>query len=105
MSGRSLAIDLMVSRLASRSPTPGEKEVDFSRILGEVKDYYLSMRKDGEHIHFVPSCWHLSTPPYPPGLEDPPIPPPNEKPSASISSLGVIDSIVSPQHGPFELTK
>lgn len=103
VSDHSLAIDLMVPSLASRPPTPGEEECDFSRILGEVRDYYLSMRKNEEHIHFVPSCWHLSTPPYPPGLEDPPIPPPNEKPSASISSLGVIDGIISPRHGPFEL--
>ncbi|KAJ5332246.1 hypothetical protein MYU51_007413 [Penicillium brevicompactum] len=103
VSGRSLAIDLTVPGLASPDPAPGKTKDDFIRTVEDVKRYYLSIREDEEHISFVPSYWQLSTPPYPPGLEDPPIPPPNEKPSASISSLGVIDSIITPTNGKFEV--
>ncbi|KAJ5351253.1 hypothetical protein N7452_000227 [Penicillium brevicompactum] len=103
VSGRSLAIDLTVPGLASPDPAPGKTKDDFIRTVEDVKRYYLSIREDEEHISFVPSYWQLSTPPYPPGLEDPPIPPPNERPSASISSLGVIDSIITPTNGKFEV--
>ncbi|KAJ5852580.1 uncharacterized protein N7529_011965 [Penicillium soppii] len=103
VSGHGLAIDLTVPSLASQDTTREKEKSDFSRTIEVVKHHYLSIRNDDEHIYFVPSYWQLSTPPYPPGLEDPPIPPPNQKPSASISSLGVIDNIICPTHGDFEL--
>jgi hypothetical protein len=102
-SGHSLAIDLTVPSLTSQRPTPAEEKTDFAQTVEEVKNYYRSIREDDEHIFFVPSYWQLSTPPYPPGLNDPPIPPPNEKPSASVSSLGVMDHIIAPVQGHFEL--
>jgi hypothetical protein len=102
-SGHSLAIDLTIPSLTSRHPTPDEEKSDFARTVEEVKLFYNSIRDDDEHIFFVPSYWQLSTPPYPPGLADPPVPPPNSKPSASISSLGLIDNIIAPSQGHFEL--
>jgi hypothetical protein len=103
VSGQSLAIDLTVPPLANSNPTPEERKSEFAETVKQVKDYYLNMRDDKEHIRLVPSYWALSTPPYPPGVEDPPVPPPNPAPSASIASLGMIENLLSPTHGQFEL--
>jgi hypothetical protein len=73
------------------------------RVVGEVKKYYLTTKNDHEHLSMTPSYWQLATPEYPIGKEDPPVPAPNPTPSASITSLGVIDNLVPSQLGPFEV--
>ncbi|KAJ5773503.1 hypothetical protein N7457_008399 [Penicillium paradoxum] len=103
VSGQSLAIDLTVPGLASSGSSPDEERLEFCQTVEKVKDYYLAIRDDKEHIFFVPSYWTFSTPPYPSGTEAPPVPPPNQAPSASISSMGVVDKILSPTQGKFEL--
>ena len=103
VSGQSLVIDL-----AGPTPFTAEKELkvkgqEFLRVVEEVKSYYQAIRDDQEHVYLAPTYWALSTPPYPPGPEVPEIPSPNEAPSVSISSLGIIDKIISPSQGIFEL--
>ncbi|CAL5868980.1 uncharacterized protein PFLUO_LOCUS3208 [Penicillium psychrofluorescens] len=103
-SGPSLAIDLTVPAAAAlTSQKIDGTPTEFGHIIELVKDYYLGIRNDPEHIAFIPSYWRLSTPPYPDSSDVPPIPSPNKAPSVSISSLGVIDNIISPTHGMFEL--
>jgi hypothetical protein len=102
-SGPSLAIDLTVPAAAPTDQTKDDRASEFSQVVEQVKDYYLGIRNDLEHISLIPSYWNLSTPPYPDSSYVPPIPLPNKAPSVSISSLGVIDNIISPTHGLFEL--
>ncbi|KAJ5825336.1 hypothetical protein N7474_002474 [Penicillium riverlandense] len=103
-SGPSLAIDLRVPAAAAvTSQTTGDAASEFAQVLELVRDYYLGIRNDPEHVAFIPSYWKLSTPPYPDSSDIPPIPSPNKAPSVSISSLGVIDNIISPTQGLFEL--
>ncbi|KAJ5321976.1 hypothetical protein MYU51_002663 [Penicillium brevicompactum] len=105
VSGASLVIDMDVPSDA------GDQEHDvvkapreeFLEIVEQIKEYYLRIRDDKEHISLVPHYWALSTPAYPAGPEVPPIPAQNEAPSVSISSLGMVDHILKPSHGQFEL--
>ncbi|KAJ5376116.1 hypothetical protein N7509_013002 [Penicillium cosmopolitanum] len=75
VSGQSMAIDLEVPDASSNSPSEGEIREEMRRVL--------------------------ATPEYLIGNEDPPVPAPNPTPSASISSLGVIDNLIPSQLGPF----
>ncbi|OJJ44623.1 hypothetical protein ASPZODRAFT_71366 [Penicilliopsis zonata CBS 506.65] len=102
VSGQSMAIDLSVPAAASPPPTQVHARAEFMKVAEQVKAYYLEIRNDTEHIAMVPSYWTLSTLPYPP--ETPSVPQPNLAPSASISSMGVIDQIIRAHRGPFELT-
>jgi hypothetical protein len=98
-----MAIDLTVSGLSDKQPTEDETRDEMMRVIQEVKDYYLAIRRDEHHLSMAPSYWRLSTPEYPNGQETPPVPAPNPTPSASISSLGVIDNIICPTQGSFEI--
>ncbi|KAJ5612238.1 hypothetical protein N7510_005432 [Penicillium lagena] len=103
-SGPSLAIDLTVPAAAAvRSQAVDDTASEFARVVEIVKEYYLGIRNDPEHVAFIPSYLKHSTPPYPDSPGVPPIPSPNQAPSVSISSMGVIDNIISPTHGLFEL--
>ncbi|KAJ5600796.1 hypothetical protein VI817_001773 [Penicillium citrinum] len=103
VSGQSMAIDLDVPDRSAKPPSEIEIRREMLRVIDQVKVYYLAIKNDEEHISMVPSYWQLSTPEYPVGKEDPPVPPPNPTPSASISSLGVIDKLIPAQQGPFEI--
>lgn len=103
VSGPSMAIDLTVSGISDKQPTEDETRDEMIRVIQEVKDYYLAIRRDENHLSMAPSYWRLSTPEYPNGNETPPVPAPNPTPSASISSLGVIDNIICPTQGSFEI--
>jgi len=103
-SGHSLAIDLTVLAKTSARQTAIERNLEFAKVVELVKEYYHQIRNDQEHVFMIPSYWSHSTPPYPAEPGVPPIPAPNKMPSASISSLGVIDNIINPKHGRFELS-
>lgn len=105
VSGLSLVIDLDVPSLTAEHIVDTAKipKAEFLSVVDQVKKYYLSIRDDKEHIALAPSYWAHSTRAYPVGSSPPPVPVPNEEPSVSISSLGVIDKIVFPKHGDFEL--
>lgn len=99
----SLVIDLTVPSSSEEQATSEAKKEEFTSVVEQVKSFYLTIRDDKEHISLVPTYWAQSTPSYPVGPGVPPVPAPNETPSISISSMGVIDSIISPKHGHFEL--
>jgi hypothetical protein len=105
ISGLSLAIDLDVpSSTGEQTPiTSAARKNEFIDVLEQVKKYYITIRDDKEHILLAPSYWAHATPDYPTGTTIPPVPAPNEEPSISISSLGVVDKILSSKHGAFNL--
>ncbi|OGM47946.1 hypothetical protein ABOM_002796 [Aspergillus bombycis] len=106
VSGNSLAIDLNITSSLDTTDvasTTANDKAEFMGIAQVVKDFYLGIRDDKEHIFLVPSYWKMSTIPYPDDGATPPVPARNETPSASISSMGVIDKVISPTHGPFQL--
>ncbi|KAK5655241.1 hypothetical protein OQA88_5808 [Cercophora sp. LCS_1] len=96
VSGGKLAVEM------TASPSPNQLE-EFTRILIRMRDYYHSVRDDADHHALAPAIWTSITPqvPLPTGdSEGPlPIPPPNPKPSVSLSSMGVVDRIISPERG------
>ncbi|KAJ5675487.1 hypothetical protein N7462_008384 [Penicillium macrosclerotiorum] len=105
VSGLSLVIDLDVPSSTTEQGTASSNltKQQFLHVVEDVSRYYTTIRDDKEHIALAPSYWSKATPPYPVGDNPPPVPQPNEQPSVSISSLGVIDKIISPKHGEFEL--
>lgn len=88
---------------AAQSSSMRRRE-EFDRVVREMRDFYLSVRDDPDLLGMAPLYWSLGTLPYPEDGATPPVPLPNESPSVSISSMGVIDKIISPTHGPFELS-
>ncbi|KAH7048268.1 hypothetical protein B0J12DRAFT_665502 [Macrophomina phaseolina] len=105
-SGRSLAIDLEVPAANGTIATEraqAARRKEFERIVMQIKDFYTFIRSDPEHLFMVPSYWALATVPFPDGGVAGPVPELNTMPSVSISSMGVIDKIISPSQGPFEL--
>lgn len=101
VSGRCLAIDLTVPALGAPSKTPMTEDI-FLPIAEHVRDYYLEIRNNEDHIKLVPAYWAMSILPYPES-ELPAIPPRNETPSASISSMGVLDKVIRHQYGSFSV--
>ncbi|RAH43051.1 uncharacterized protein BO95DRAFT_215501 [Aspergillus brunneoviolaceus CBS 621.78] len=105
VSGRGLAVDLTVPA-SSDSVDPVSEETrskEFMDTAGTIRDFYLDIRDDAEHINLVPSYWAMSTIPYPADGKTPPVPPRNETPSVSISSMGILDRVIRPNQGIFEL--
>ncbi|KAL4797888.1 hypothetical protein BDV19DRAFT_39105 [Aspergillus venezuelensis] len=105
ISGRGLALDLLVADAGldeTSGPSRKAKRNEFLSTVEHIRGYYFAIRNNEEHIKLVPSYWAMSTAPYP-GAQVPPIPPRNETPSVSISSMGVLDNIISHRHGEFSL--
>lgn len=109
VSGRSLVVDLAVPGSASgRDEFDDELEwkqatKEFLEIAKEVRKFYLQIRDDPEHISMIPSYWSMATIPYPTDNATPPVPSPNLTPSVSISSMGMVERIISGRHGVFDL--
>ncbi|KAE8156378.1 hypothetical protein BDV40DRAFT_309690 [Aspergillus tamarii] len=106
VSGQSLAIDLNVassSGTTDMTSTAAKDKAEFMDIAETVRNFYLGIRSDKEHIFLVPSYWKMSTIPYPADGGTPPVPSRNDNPSVSISSMGVLDKVIRPTHGPFQL--
>ncbi|KAL2833082.1 hypothetical protein BJY01DRAFT_98220 [Aspergillus pseudoustus] len=110
VSGRALAIDLVVSAAVGTGAGTGALAEDLEVKRGEymetakrVRDFYLEIRSDKEHIFLVPSYWAMATPPHPSDGKTPSVPARNESPSVSISSMGVLDKVIEHGHGVFSL--
>ncbi|PYH83283.1 hypothetical protein BO82DRAFT_332189 [Aspergillus uvarum CBS 121591] len=105
VSGRGLAVDLTVRASSDSKDLVSEetRRQEFMDTAGMIRDFYLDIRDDAEHIDLVPSYWAMSTIPYPADGKTPPVPPRNETPSVSISSMGVLDRVIRPNQGSFEL--
>jgi hypothetical protein len=107
VSGESLILDLTIPSANDQSQQNQEQLQEEFRILVEqVRAFYHKIRLDTDHIALAPSFFSMATP----HISDPttapqetPIPAPNESPSVSVSSMGVIDKIIAPQHGRFKI--
>ncbi|KAK4182637.1 hypothetical protein QBC35DRAFT_546612 [Podospora australis] len=82
--------------MPSVPPTDARKE--FQKIMAQRKEYYLAVHDDPDHFALAPYIWAASTATLPPlSHEDSvnlPVPPPRPDPSVSISSMGVVDTII-----------
>lgn len=101
VSGRGLAVDLTVPALGISDTAPNDNE-EFLLIAQHIRDYYLEIRDNVEHIKLIPAFWAMSISPYP-GPEPPTIPARNETPSVSISSMGVLDKVIRHNYGSFSV--
>ncbi|KAL1878096.1 hypothetical protein VTK73DRAFT_8057 [Phialemonium thermophilum] len=84
----------------------GDKKSEFLLIVRQIKDFYTSVRDDPEHYALAPYLWARSTPPLPNSSNTSTatsVPLPSKSPSASISSMGRIDTIIAHNHGPIEI--
>jgi hypothetical protein len=99
VSANSLVVDLTIPSNCSHSTITSSDEFAFA--LKQVKDFYQNVKIDADYLSIVPSLFSAVTPPYPEKVCK--VPPPNSTPSASLSSMGLVDRIVSPEHGPFRL--
>ncbi|KAI5456994.1 hypothetical protein BGZ63DRAFT_395212 [Mariannaea sp. PMI_226] len=78
---------------------------EFSRVVGQIRDFYNNVRNDSDHYAIAPFAWAAATPKLP---ADPseviPIPPPMEPAPVSLSSMGIVDKIITPREGAFSVS-
>ncbi|KAL7928188.1 hypothetical protein V8C35DRAFT_333426 [Trichoderma chlorosporum] len=102
-SGKRQAIDLRVPASNEvKPPCENDNEIkeEFLQTVLLVKEFYQqSSRK--EHIELIASHWAASALPFP--LSPLPVPNPNPLPSITLSSMGIVDRVISPRHGDFQL--
>ena len=99
VSDTSLIVDLKVP--AKTPHKMGTSAEEFLSTLGQVKDFYESVQIDEDYLSIVPALFQAVTLPYP---ETPhAVPQPSKYPSVSLSSMGLVDKIVQPEHGPFKI--
>lgn len=107
VSGRSLIVDMTVPAKGAKSDAEmkSQETSEFQHVASEIRKHYLEIRDDAGHLPKVPHYWTMGTPAYP-GPEEgvPPVPKPNAYPSVSISSMGVVDRIITPVQGVFQLS-
>lgn len=103
VSGNNLVIESKIPALGEPRPSAKEELCELRNVIDQVKEYYVDIRNDKEHVYLVPAYWALATPPYPAGHKVPPIPAANNTPSVSISSMGVIDRIISERYGAIDI--
>ncbi|KAL4747153.1 hypothetical protein BDW72DRAFT_209847 [Aspergillus terricola var. indicus] len=101
VSGKCLAINLTVPALGNPIKTPMTEDI-YLPVAEYVRDYYLEIRHHEDHIKLVPAYWSMSILSYPEN-KSPAIPPRNETPSASISSMGVLDKVIRHQYESFSV--
>lgn len=109
VSGNSLTLDLTIPSIVDSSkqphPDPQEARAEFRTLATQVRNFYSSTCSSSEDVALVPGIWSLGTPHlHIPGRKNPldtPVPAPNTSPSVSISSMGVLDKVITPQHGAF----
>ncbi|RAK98468.1 uncharacterized protein BO80DRAFT_457296 [Aspergillus ibericus CBS 121593] len=88
---------------AQTAITESDTKSEFMNIARPIRHFYLDIRDDNEHISLVPAFWAMSTIPYPVDEITHGIPARNDTPSVSISSMGILDKVIRPEHGPFQL--
>ncbi|PVH69412.1 hypothetical protein DL98DRAFT_661699 [Cadophora sp. DSE1049] len=99
VSANHLVVDLTVP---AESVTPTEQTPEeFLTTLDQVRNFYHNATIDADYLSIVPSLFTAVTPDYPVSSGD--VPAPNQSPSVSLSSMGVVDRIVQPMQGPFEV--
>jgi hypothetical protein len=108
VSGDNIFLDLVVPS-AMEKMTIGQEQhrSEFQACVKKVSDFYLA-QSSSDDLALTPSFMSMVTP----HIKDPSlashevsIPNPDMSPSVSLSSMGVVDKIIQPQHGPFKVDK
>ncbi|KAL5320341.1 hypothetical protein ACEPPN_011142 [Leptodophora sp. 'Broadleaf-Isolate-01'] len=99
VSANHLVVDLTVPAqlTSSTDQTPEE----FLSTLNQVRNFYNNAKIDADYLSIVPSLFSAVTPAYP--VTPCGVPVPNQFPSVSLSSMGIVDRIVQPKQGPFDV--
>ncbi|KAL4862987.1 hypothetical protein BDV12DRAFT_189992 [Aspergillus spectabilis] len=85
VSRKSLAVNLTVPASIKATPEACDvRQKGFRAIAQKVRDYYLDIRDNPEHVYLVPSLL-------------------GHTPAVPISNMGVLDKVIAHQHGGFEL--
>ncbi|EEY15358.1 conserved hypothetical protein [Verticillium alfalfae VaMs.102] len=100
VSGQSLVVDMDITPGKADAATRKE---EFHSIVRHMSEFYNEVRNDSEHAALVPDLWAMGTPELPLVPRPLPVPAPNSHPSVSISSMGRVDTIVSPRTGAFDV--
>lgn len=79
-----------------------DRDKDFEVAVKQVKSFSENTRVDADYLSIVPSLFSSVTPPYPSNPLSS-LPPLNNKPSVSLSSLGIVDHIIDSQYHPFDV--
>lgn len=96
-----LAVDLKIpAKSATRTKQSPE---EFSSTLDQVKSFYQNVTIDADYLSIVPLLAKGTNPSYSEIHSETPneVPAPNPTPKVSLSSMGIVDKIVKPEHGPF----
>jgi len=107
VSGESLTLDLTIPSVTEKGGSNQEQlQAEFLSLVEQVRDFYFNIRESPDDLALAPSFWsmaipHLANPTSAP--HETPVPPPNDSPSVSLSSMGVVDKLITPQHGPFQM--
>jgi len=80
-----------------------QSTAEFSEVLETVRSFYKGITYDSDELSIMPSIFASNTPPYP--ATSCPVPAPNAKPSASLSSFGIVDKIIQPEYPPFVVSE
>ena len=107
VSSDKLVVDMTVPSKADGKTKPADERVEFLRIVRQLKDFYLKVRDDPDQYCLAPLLAARGTSPLPTdpaeALTVPAVPPPAEVASATISSMGRIDNLISQQYGAVEV--
>ncbi|KAL1893562.1 hypothetical protein Sste5346_006392 [Sporothrix stenoceras] len=76
-----------------------EKRAEFLDVVRGVQSFYEEVRNDAEHGALASLFWKTATPSLPASSTVPPVPPPKTSPSVSLSSMGKMDTVISPSQG------
>jgi hypothetical protein len=107
VSGKNMVIELVVPAVTAfdEGKMDGRRE-EFKNVVKNVESFYRENQQDTERFQLVPLHIALKTPPYPAGsysIGPPQVPAPNMLPSVSMSSFGVMENFINPEHGAFKV--
>ncbi|KAM0321560.1 hypothetical protein ACHAQA_010050 [Verticillium albo-atrum] len=102
VSGQSLVVDMDIIPGGGQADTSSRNE-EFQSIVRRMNAFYTEVRNDSEHWALLPDLWAMGIPDVPSGPKPLPVPAPNSHPSVSISSMGRVDTIVSPKSGAIDV--
>ncbi|TMW64690.1 hypothetical protein Poli38472_011570 [Pythium oligandrum] len=98
---QSVIVDLVVPAVGEEVTL--EQHIEEFKKVGEIiKGYYVNPRNDPDHLKRIPGYWKSNFVPFVP-VSPPTPPPPQPAPWASLSSIGLIDSVLDAKHGPIEV--
>lgn len=100
VSVKHLIVDLTIPAISDNTKRPSRDEL--LNTLYCVRDFYRGNVVDADFIATIMTLFKAVTPPYPEKV--PAIPEPSTARAVSLSSLGLIDKLIGPQHGVFTIS-